>query len=426
MTTASLRLLGATALLALATTAQAQGNASAAATGMAGNYTALARNFNAAAWNPANLGLDGNSRFSLALSPQLLVGSGPITLADLKDYEGVVVPASVREAWLAKVSENGGQDLDGELHITPLALSIGHVALSATTTVRANGALPTAMAELLLFGNAGRTGTPQDYTLPDLRLDGNATTTIALAYGRRLGFVPVGDFAIGVTGKYLLGHAAGSMIDNGSAIASNPVSLGINAPFVVTDTAEMVNGTGFGMDIGASWQVGSLRTSAVLHDAFSTFAWKTDNLYYMPVQATFTQSTSTQLVDSLVPLSQAPLALQDELRARIENATPTPTLALGVAWTGIRRLTLAADLRQRFGDGLDLGPDTQVGVGAELRLIPFIPLRAGVTTLGTGMRYAGGLGLEFGVVNLQAAVQVLQADGRNDTGFGLTLSFGGR
>lgn len=426
MTTASLRLLGAASLLALATTAQAQGNASAAATGMAGNYTALARNFNATAWNPANLGLDGNSRFSLAFSPQVLLGTGPITLADLKDYEGVLVPANVRQAWLTKVSDNGGQDLDGELHLTPIAMSIGRFALSATTTLRANGALPTAMTELLLFGNAGRTGSPQDFTLTDLRFDGNATSTIALAYGRKLGIVPVGDFAIGVTGKYLLGHAAGSLIDNGSTINSEPVSLAINAPFVVTDTAEFINGTGFGMDIGASWQVGNLRTSAVVRDVFSTFAWKTDNLYYLPVQATFTQSTSTELVDSLVPLSQAPAALQDKLRARIADATPTPTLALGVAWTGIKRVTLAADLRQRFGDGIDLGPDTQIGLGAELRVIPFVPLRAGVTTLGTGMRYAGGVGLEFGVVNFQAAVQLLQAEGRNDTGFGLTLSFGGR
>ena len=88
--------------------ATAQGNASAAAAGMGGNYTAVARNFNAVAWNPANLGMTGNSRFSLALSPQFGLGTGPVTLADLKEYEGVVVPANVREAWLQKIIDNRG------------------------------------------------------------------------------------------------------------------------------------------------------------------------------------------------------------------------------------------------------------------------------------------------------------------------------
>lgn len=67
-----------------------------------------------------------------------------------------------------------------------------------------------------------------------------------------------------------------------------------------------------------------------------------------------------------------------------------------------------------------------MGVGAQLNLIPFVPLRAGVTTLGNGMRYSGGLGFEFGVVNLQASASLLEVNGRSDTAGGFTLSFGGR
>ena len=418
--------VAALALVLAPALAHAQGNASAAATAMGGNYTAVARNFNAVAWNPANLGLPGNSRFSLALSPQIGVGTGPITRQDLSEYAGIIVPQAVREAWMQKVTDNGGQNLGGEVNLTPLALSIGRFALSATTTLRADGVLPAAMAELLLFGNAGRTGLPQNYTLTDLAFDMNATTTFGLAYGRRVPLVPVGDLAIGVTGKYMLGHAAASMRDGGSAISSNPLQIIIDAPVVVTDTAESVNGTGFGFDVGATWQVGNLRASAVVHDLVSTFAWKTDNLYYMPVRETFDQPSSSSAVEDLLPLSTAPQAVQDELRARIEESQVSPVLALGVAWTGLKRLTLAADLRQRFGDGIELGPKTQVGLGVELRLIPFIPLRGGITTLGNGMRYSGGFGLEFGWFNLQVAAMLMAAEGRNDTGGGLTMSFGGR
>lgn len=417
------------AIAALPSLALGQGNASAAAAGMGGNYTAVARNFNAVAWNPANLGMSGNSIFSIALAPQFALGTGPLTFADLNEYGGVVVPSTVREAWLQKIIDAGGQKLGGDIALTPLALSIGNFALSATSTVRADGAIPSAVAELLLFGNAGRTGTAQDYVATDLALDANATSTIAAAFGMKLGVVPVGDFAIGVTAKYMVGHALASMRDNGSTITSNPLSVNLDAPMVLTDTASsafMDNGSGVGLDIGASWRVGNLQASAVVKNIVNTFEWKTDQLYYMPVLATFDQAGSSSFSDSLLPLSSAPAALRAQLEDRVKAATPQPTLVLGGAYTGFRRLTIAADLRTRFGDGLDLGPQTEVGVGAELRLIPFIPLRAGVTALTGGMRFSGGIGLEFGIVNLQAAASLLNVDGRNDTTAGFTLSFGGR
>lgn len=417
------------AICVLPSLASGQGNASAAAAGMGGNYTAVARNFNAVAWNPANLGMSGNSRFSLALSPQFGLGTGPVTLADIKPYGGVVVPQAVREAWLQKIIDGGGQKLGGEVEITPLALSIGNFALSATSTVRADGAIPSAVAELLLFGNAGRTGTAQDYVATDLAVDANATSTFAAAYGMRLGVVPIGDFSIGITAKYMLGHALASMRDNGSTITSDPVAVNLNAPMVLTDTAlssYMNNGSGVGLDIGASWRVGNLQASAVVKDIINTFAWKTDQLYYMPGEANFDQSGSDSFSDSLLPLSSAPAALRARLEDLVKAATPQPTLVLGGAYSGFRRLTLAADLRTRFGEGLDIGPQTQLGVGAELRLIPLVPLRAGVTALSGGMRLSGGIGLEFGLVNMQVGASLLDVEGRNDITGGFTLSFGGR
>ncbi len=428
MTTSMTRTLAALAALALAPAfVAAQGNASSAAAGMGGNYTAMARNFNAAAWNPANLGLDGNSRFSLALSPQFGGGTGPVTFADLAEYEGVVVPTAVRNGWLQKIADNDGQHLGGDIDVTPLALSIGPVALSATTSVRANGSMPGAVAELLLFGNAGRTGSPADYTFGDLAIDANATTTIAAAYGRKLASVPLlGDFAVGVTGKYIMGHGMASMRDNGSTVTSDPLEVNLDAPMVLTDTGSYTNGSGLGLDIGAAWVVGDFRAGAVVHDIINTFAWDTDNLYYMPVRATFDENDSDSDIEEILPLSAAPAALREELTARVNDTKVQPTLSLGGAYTGLPFLTLAADVRQRFGDGIELGPKTQVGAGAELRIIPFVPLRAGLTALTGGMRYSAGIGFEFGVVNLQASASVLNADGRNDTAGGFTLSFGGR
>jgi hypothetical protein len=349
-------------------------------------------------------------------------------MTDLKEWEGQIVPSTVREAWLQKIDENGGQDLSGDIDITPIALSLGRLAFSATTTVRTQGSLPTALAELVFFGNAGRTGTAGDLALDDLGLDANVTSTFALAYGRKFNFPLLPDLAIGVTGKYIIGHGMAAMRDNGSVLSSNPLGVQLDAPIVLTDTAEMMgNGSGMGLDVGASWAFRSLRVGVVAHNLINTFEWNTDNLYYIPVRAVFDGDTSYTETDGILPLSDADPATQDELRALIGEAKYTPTLAIGVAFSPIRRLTLAADLKQKIGSStLELGPDTQIGVGAELRLIPFIPFRAGIATIGEGMRYSAGLALEFGILNLQLAGQLQQADGRADTGGGFTLSFGGR
>lgn len=419
--------LAAIALAALPALAAAQqGNASAAASAMGGNYTALARNFNAIAWNPANLGLSGNSGFSLGVSPQFGMGTGPVTFKDLKEYEGQSVPASVREQWLVDIRENGGQSISGDVNITPIALSFGNFALGATTTVRSEGVLPTAMMEMMFFGNAGRTGNPQNYTLDELAVDANVTTTFSAAYGKKLGIVPVGDFSVGVTGKYIIGNYMASMRDNGSTISSNPIAVSLDAPMVMTDTASLNNGSGFGLDVGAAWSFGPIRAGAVVQNIVNTFAWKTDNLYYMPFQATFDEQGRTTEVDSIYPINRAPAALRQTLVSRLEDAKFKPTLALGGAFTGLPFVTVAVDVRQRLGDGLELGSKTHAGVGAELRLVPFLPIRAGLTSVTDGMRYSAGAGLELGFVNLQASAQLIDSNGRNDTALGMTLSFGGR
>ena len=63
-------------------------SASAPALGMADNYSAIAKGFNAVAWNPALLGMPDNPRFSLGLLPiRGAAGIGPITLGDVASYE---------------------------------------------------------------------------------------------------------------------------------------------------------------------------------------------------------------------------------------------------------------------------------------------------------------------------------------------------
>src|SRR3954451_600763 len=62
-------------------------NASTAATGLSGAFTARATGYNAVAWNPANLAMPGNPGFSFTLlALDGSAGLKPIDLARLKPY----------------------------------------------------------------------------------------------------------------------------------------------------------------------------------------------------------------------------------------------------------------------------------------------------------------------------------------------------
>ena len=429
MRTDIIRRIGVAAFsLALASPAQAQlANASAAATALAGNYTALARNFNAAAWNPANLGLPGNSRFSIAILPiNAGVGTGPVTPRELSKYDGQVIPDAVKRDWVNLITTEGGQSMTGEAGVTWAALNVGRIGLQASTGVFTNGKLSPALMEVLLFGNAGyNNGTPKEYALGGSTIDGSVLTTVGLSYAQRislkLGPMPNQTFSVGATAKYILGNGLLTGIESSGTIDDSPLAVRVNFPMVVSDTNDAISGAGMAFDIGAAWQAGPFRAGAVVRNAFSSFAWDTTKFSYRPLVVVFTADSSEATGEGR-DYASAPAAL----RARVKDLKLSPTLAVGGAFTGLGPLTLSGEFRQQLGEGLKLGAKTHVGLGAELRLIPFLPIRAGVASITGGTRIGGGLGLEFGFINLQVSGAVAKLAGADEGQAAITLSFGGR
>ncbi len=94
-------------------------SASSAMMGTGNNYTALARGFGAVGINPAGLAMPGGPGFSMTF-PSIRGRSGlnPITLADLKDYEDALIPASVKEGWLQDIASEGAQTGFGGVEVS--------------------------------------------------------------------------------------------------------------------------------------------------------------------------------------------------------------------------------------------------------------------------------------------------------------------
>jgi hypothetical protein len=423
--------LGALVVLAPAASAQLV-SASAASLALGDNYTALARGFNAVAWNPAGLGMPDNPMASFAFAGRGSGGTDPISLGDLKQYSGVVVPNAVLAGWLTRVQQQGGQSLEAEGNGS-LGLSMGNLAFQLSTNAYERGKLSPDAVEVLLYGNAGQTGTPRTMSLQGSRTEAALMTTAAMSFGHGIdfGIGPVSQhLAIGATVKYVVGNALLVGEDAGSQIEASPLALNVQFPIIQSDTAfdrMPQKGRGVGVDVGAAWQSGPLAAGVTLQNFINTFRWDVRQMYFRPGGALFTSSGARATSFDAVSMDAVPDSLRaraDALGAEIDAMRFTPSLNIGVSMRVLPFLTATGDIRQQLGDGMHVGERTHVGVGAELRIIPFLPLRAGVAGISGGYVLSGGAGLELFFFHLNAGVAARKTEFGMFPAGALTVSFG--
>ncbi len=419
-------LLAAALLLAQPSAAQLPGSG-AAVLGTADTWTALARGFTAVGLNPAGLGMPDNPGFSLAL-PALRASQtlDPITLADLAQFDGGLIPASVKEDWLLLIEAAGGERGGGRVEATPLALNAGRLGLQLSTVGGVRSALNDDAAELLLFGNAGRTGSARDFDLGGSSVEGFAVTTLGVSVGlplpmrSREGQPP--SLALGATLKYSLGNALVLGQDAGSSLLGDPIKVDVTFPVLHSDPDQgpLSQGSGVGLDLGAAWASGPWSAGAVVRNLFHTFEWKLESMLYRPGEAFFDEDDSDSDFEER-PGEQAPAALRD----RLADLTFKPEIVLGGAYQAGPALTFTAEAGHRLGEGLDTGPTTHLGVGVEYRPVRFLPLWGGAAAISDGYQLGAGLGLLLGPVHLSLAASLQGGDAGEGALGAFSLSFGG-
>ena len=373
-------------------------NASAAAYGMGGNYTAMARGYEAVAWNPANLAMPGRPFLSIGVGIiGGTVGMDPVGFGMLHDYSGLVVDSAVRASWVDLVRTSGRQRARVDAGFTPLALSVGPVGLQIGVSNYLNMDLSPDMFEAVMFGNAGlNNGQAKPLAFAGTGVEAGAFVTGALSFALPLpvGFAPAflgpENFAIGITGKYV----AGSMViakDGGSVFGTNSVNYSF--PVVMPSaTSNGMVGVGSGADLSAAWSAGRWKVGVLAENVFNSFKWDTTKLSLQSSSGFFDADTNYSR-DTTVAYGQAPQALRDQIAAQGFK----PALNVGVAFQATDFLTITADLHQQTGgdDAISIGPKNRMGVGAELRILPFVPLRAGVASVTDGWQAGAGLGVRL-------------------------------
>ncbi|HJQ20847.1 MAG TPA: hypothetical protein VJ867_10890 [Gemmatimonadaceae bacterium] len=386
-------------------------NASTAAFAMGGNFTAIARGFEAVSWNAANLAMPGRPLISFGLG--ILGGNAglaPVDLNALHKFSGQVIDDATKAQWVELAKEEGGQRGEIEGSITPLALTVGPIGLQLGTSFYTNLNLSPDAWEAWLFGNAGRTGgQPKTLDLTGTSVRAAAFTTGAVSFALpipinlTMGMLSHEKAAIGITGKYIIGNGLIVAQDLGSTVPASG-DITVDLPVIAVRTDSLVDvptqasdyrgraGSGIGADLSVAWSGGPWRAGAVFENVVNTFKWDTTMLAYMPGAGTFSPDTSDINFDQH-SYSSAPQALKDIVAAQAFK----PAVRIGAAMQVSRALTLTADMKTTVAnkDAILVGPKSHVGVGAEWRVLPFIPLRAGVASVSDGWQAGAGVGLRL-------------------------------
>jgi hypothetical protein len=396
--------------------------ASAAWMGTGQNYVAAVRGFGAIGLNPARMAMPGNPGWSLSIpAAQAGFGLDPIGLADLADYSGETLPDDVREEWLERIIENGGQRGLATVAATGLSGTWGRYGIQVSSTGIFRGDTNEDAAELILFGNSGRTGDPRSFVPSSSQLDGFWVSSVALSgafpTGIRIGSAEEQHFSFGANLKLHFGHTALVAREAAGSLQPEPVTGEANFPLMQTRETKLDNGFGVGVDIAAAWEAGRWSAGLMLENLFNTFEWDFSNLDYRQGEAFFDVGAARSSFETR-DAGEAPGSLQDA----VNDAGFDPTLTLGGAYDVRTDLKVLADFTQRFGDGLSLSPKTRVGAGAEWGVLNWLILRGGGSVITDGYRIGGGAGFVIGPVNLAGAYLTQGGDIENADIFAITLS----
>jgi len=418
------------------------------ALGMGGAYTALARGYEAVAWNPAMLAAVGRPGFTIDL-PHLNVefGSNAYGLSDVKKYANTYLTTSDKQTLLDKIKDST-LTIRSLLGVAPFGLSIGPVGLLVSEAGQMSVGVGKSAVQLALFGNAP-SGNSSLFTARGSNGMAWAATTIAGSFALPIPS-PLGHLAVGATYKYVIGNFIGTGADLGSQVAFNPL-------FSATEAGEAVYtnyetncgsfspfksgmcggraGTGWGVDLGGTLQLAGrgITLSAVLVNVLGSMKWDESRLYYDYTMHADSQTASGQvltLADSSATLKTASQIAADPAAQALKNSLLANANFAKLARVGAALrsgpFTVAGDLQVRLKQGLDQQPSQLVSVGGEFRLLSILAFRGGASSDFAGATaFGGGLGLNLLGINIDGSVQDIVGSTRPGVrvGFGLGLIF---
>ena len=202
----SLRILRPVAVLSIliiltaTTTAMAAGGLSSArSVAMGGAYIGLAHGYDAAKYNPANLGFIEYRTTGVELAGVgTSISNNSFTLDDYNNYTGAYLTSKDKADILGKIPSEGLK-LAIDAEATALGFSTGPWALTTTGTASAAINLNKTIVDLILNGNA----VADTLSIQGSYSDAVGYASVAFSYGREVGRWGSKRLSVGATARYL-------------------------------------------------------------------------------------------------------------------------------------------------------------------------------------------------------------------------------
>lgn len=362
--------------------------------GMGGAFTAVARGVHSADWNPANLGLSDNPKFSMSIiSVEAGVWNNSFTPAMYNKYNGKYLTPQDIEDILNSIPDNGFSS-NFETNLRILSFSAGRFALTIGVTGGGYINFAKSLFEIPLSG----TEINKTYEISDTEGKSLGIGLVGFSYGHPISVDFADEFSVGGSVKLFYGGGYGNTDKTEFVINSRPYGLDLDGLYEVTYAYN--GGIGWGMDIGGAaifnekWNV-----SLSISNLFSNLPFKND------VQT----EKGTFQADSLSVISDFDEDFSDTswtVEGAALSAHLPPVLKIGCSYRE-GNVIISADYWQSFFKGPFSSTTPRFSVGTEWRGVSWLPLRMGViiggnigfgTSYGIGIR-PGGFVLDLALMN---------------------------
>jgi len=359
---------------------------------MGGAYTALARGVHAPAWNPANLGLPDNPRYSVTfVSAGAGVWNNSITKSMYDKYNGAHLSSADIEDILDHIPA-GGLEIDADVSARAFSFSMNRFALSVGAEGESYMRADKTLLDLALRGNE----TNRRYSLHDTDGAGAAVGLVGFSWGQpvEVGFADA--FAVGATFNFLygIGYAHADKVD--ATLQMREYDFDLHAEYTLTHA---LGGLGWGLDIGAAAQLDPRwNVSLALTNVLGSVPWSRDvkkegGLVHGDSLAA--SDLEDAVTDSSWTLAPRPFS----------NKLPS-VLRFGCSYRRSSSLTLTADYLQGFTDSQSARTTPSFRAGAEWTRLSWLPLRTGIA-IGGREGFATALGLGFRATPLVLDIALL-------------------
>lgn len=382
------------------------------AAGFAGAYIALARGSEAADWNPANLALPGQPRWSVSFPNLALTGAanGP-PLGELRALLRDDLSDAERQAFLDLVPETG-LDFRGDIQVPWIGASIGRFAFGISSTALVDVHAARELVDMYLEARQNGGLDPErlgDYQAANAAFRGVVLTSGVAAYGHALRSLPV-PASVGLGARVVLAHG----VQHGRIYDPAPDAEDVRITMLSMGGP---TGYGVGLDVGAAARpMPGLTVGLAVENIVQAMIWR-GGLELRAGEFTGAELSGmgpADFADRFEPHPYVPEIDPPEAAGLEETlfvgASRPRIVRFGAAYeTG--GTTLGATFSQTAGSGeFHAGWPRYLAAGAEQRLLGFWSLRGGIASSLSGAS-AVSLGSSFAMGTVHLTVSAVRASG---------------